>query len=54
MAERHDPGRLGGSSFFDHCLVFDTPTSTNLYGLVTTWSSEWQIVKTYTLECATI
>jgi len=48
------PPGLGGGSFFDHCLVFDKPTSTNKYGLVTTWSSEWKIVKSYTPECATI
>ncbi|MEZ5988124.1 MAG: hypothetical protein R3F30_03175 [Planctomycetota bacterium] len=48
------PAGLGGSSFFDQGLIFDKPTSTNKYGLVTTWSSEWQIAKSYTPECATI
>ncbi|MEZ5988129.1 MAG: hypothetical protein R3F30_03200 [Planctomycetota bacterium] len=46
------PAGLGGSSFFDHAVVIDTPTSTNKYGLATTWSSEWQIAKTY--EPATV
>ncbi|MEZ5988127.1 MAG: hypothetical protein R3F30_03190 [Planctomycetota bacterium] len=48
------PPGLGGNSFFDHALFLDKPTSTNKYGLVTSWSSEWQIAKSYTPACATV